>query len=62
MGFYDVFGVSTILAPFTEWDYRRVTFHEGRGLRTDMVLVSDHLVQWRWEPSLTAKTRRADIV
>ena len=30
---------------FTWWDYRSGDFHQGRGLRIDLVLVSDDLVQ-----------------
>ena len=43
-GLDDVFRRFNDPGTFTWWDYRAGDFHEGRGLRIDLVLVSDDLV------------------
>ena len=44
-GLDDVFRRFNDPGTFTWWDYRAGDFHQGRGLRIDLVLVSDDLVQ-----------------
>ena len=44
-GLDDVFRRFNEPGTFTWWDYRAGDFHQGRGLRIDLVLVSDDLVQ-----------------
>jgi len=44
-GLDDVFRRFNEPGTFTWWDYRAGDFHEGRGMRIDLVLVSDDLVQ-----------------
>ncbi len=43
-GLDDVFRRFNEPGTFTWWDYRAGDFHEGRGMRIDLVLVSDDLV------------------
>ena len=44
-GLDDVFRRFNEPGTFTWWDYRAGDFHQGRGMRIDLVLVSDDLVQ-----------------
>jgi exodeoxyribonuclease-3 len=44
-GLDDVFRRYNEPGTFTWWDYRAGDFHEGRGMRIDLVLVSDDLVR-----------------
>ena len=44
-GLDDVFRRFNDHGTFTWWDYRAGDFHQGRGMRIDLVLVSDDLVQ-----------------
>jgi exodeoxyribonuclease-3 len=44
-GLDDVFRRFNEPGTFTWWDYRAGDFHEGRGMRIDLVLVSDDLVK-----------------
>jgi exodeoxyribonuclease-3 len=44
-GLDDVFRRFNEPGTFTWWDYRAGDFHEGRGMRIDLVLVSDDLVR-----------------
>jgi len=44
-GLHDVFRRFNEPGTFTWWDYRAGDFHEGRGMRIDLVLVSDDLAQ-----------------
>ena len=44
-GLDDVFRRFNDAGTFTWWDYRAGDFHQGRGMRIDLVLVSDDLVQ-----------------
>jgi exodeoxyribonuclease-3 len=44
-GLDDVFRRFNDSGTFTWWDYRAGDFHEGRGMRIDLVLVSDDLVR-----------------
>ncbi len=43
-GLSDVFRRFNEPGTFTWWDYRAGDFHEGRGMRIDLVLVSADLV------------------
>jgi exodeoxyribonuclease-3 len=42
-GLHDVFPRFNDAGTFTWWDYRAGDFHQGRGMRIDLVLVSDDL-------------------
>ena len=42
-GLTDVFPRFNEPGVFTWWDYRAGDFHQGRGMRIDLVLVSDDL-------------------
>ena len=44
-GLDDVFRRFNDPGTFTWWDYRAGDFHQGRGMRIDLILVSDDLVQ-----------------
>jgi exodeoxyribonuclease-3 len=44
-GLDDVFRRFNESGVFTWWDYRAGDFHNGRGMRIDLVLVSDDLVE-----------------
>lgn len=44
-GLTDVFPRFNEPGVFTWWDYRAGDFHQGRGMRIDLVLVSDDLAQ-----------------
>jgi exodeoxyribonuclease-3 len=44
-GLDDIFRRFNEPGTFTWWDYRAGDFHQGRGLRIDLVLVSEDLVE-----------------
>ena len=59
-GLDDVFRRFNEPGTFTWWDYRAGDFHEGRGMRIDLVLVSDDLVAARHR-RLPRPRRRARV-